>query len=285
MSYTLPAPPHHAPIGHRYKSDVLFINKRRTHTSDYCEDWGYVHGDHPKSSGLAVSVSMVVEMLVKNGIDARVEEAIDNNCIDRLVTLHRPRFVIIEALWVVPEKFDILRKLHPHVQWIVRLHSELPFISNEGMALEWIRKLAPMYPAVIIAANSPRMQQDLVDLLHVPVDYLPNYYVTEHEYAKIHRLHGVLNVGCFGAIRPLKNQLIQAVAAIHYANVHKLALRFHINSSRVEGNGKPILKNLRALFDKHCNQKLVEHVWLDTKEFKSLNISKIIVIVCSDIRK
>lgn len=253
-----------------YKTDVLFINKQRTHTSDYAEDWGCTHNSQPKSSGLAVSVSMVVSMLVYNGVKAVVEEAIDNNCIDRLVTKHRPKFVIIEALWVVPEKFTILRKLHPTVKWIIRLHSEIPFISNEGISMEWIRAYATQFPNIIIAANSPRMQQDLINILHTPVVCLPNYYATEHKYAKIKSLNDTVHVSCFGAIRPLKNQLIQAVAAIHYATTHNLSLNFHINSSRVEGKGIPILKNIRALFNKYPGHTLVEHPWLNPNEFKQL---------------
>jgi hypothetical protein len=136
--------------------------------------------------------------------------------------------------------------------------------------MEWIRKYALKFPTVIIAANSKRMQQDLIELLHTPVACLPNYYTTEHKYARMTKLHKTINISCFGAIRPLKNQLIQAVAAIHYANTHNLALRFHINCSRVEGNGKPILKNLQALFNKYPGHSLVEHSWLNPDEFKQL---------------
>jgi hypothetical protein len=55
-----------------------------------------------------------------------------------------------------------------------------------------------------------------------------------------------LDVACFGAIRPLKNQLMQGVSAIRCAeSIHK-TLRFHINASRAEQKGDNVLKNLRG---------------------------------------
>ena len=76
--------------------------------------------------------------------------------------------------------------------------------------------------------------------------------------------NGEVHIGCFGAIRPLKNQLAQAIAAISFANLAGLKLRFHVNGGRVEGRGLPVLRNLRGLFaasagDRHL---LVEHGWL-----------------------
>jgi hypothetical protein len=78
-------------------------------------------------------------MLVANGVDSTIIEVIDNNGIDREVTKYKPTHVIIEALWVIPSKFEILTKLHPNVKWIIRLHSEIPFLANEGIAMEWMK--------------------------------------------------------------------------------------------------------------------------------------------------
>jgi hypothetical protein len=77
----------------------------------------------------------------------------------------------------------------------------------------------------------------------------------------------LLDIGCFGAIRPLKSHLLQAMAAIRFANELQLPMQFHINSSRVETNGEPVLKNLRALFDVTPNCALVDHHWMEPEEF------------------
>ena len=110
---------------------VLFILKKRqtSHT-----------GLNTISSGLLNSASFVNNMLVQNGIESHLVEVQDNNCIDREVTKYKPTHVLIEALWVVPSKFEILTEKHPDVEWIIRLHSDIPFLSNEGIAVDWIYK-------------------------------------------------------------------------------------------------------------------------------------------------
>jgi hypothetical protein len=73
-------------------------------------------------------------MLQKSGIESKLSVCTDNNDIDREVNLYKPTHVIIEALWVVPTKFAVLTKLHPKVQWILRLHSEMPCMAGAGGA-------------------------------------------------------------------------------------------------------------------------------------------------------
>ena len=250
---------------YRYNTDILFINKKRSTSAG---DWssGYTH---THSSGLANSVNMVCQLLERVGYTAAVEEAIDNNCIDRLVNTYRPRMVVIEALWVVPAKFDVLSRLHPHVTWFVRLHSEVPFLASEGMAMDWLSQYAEMYPRVRIGANSKRAVDDISKTLNVDVAYMPNYYVTEKIYSTKQPSATTVDVGCFGAVRPLKNHLAQATAAIQYANRNNKLLRFHINGGRVEGRGDSVLNNLRGLFQNNQHE-LVEHPWYSHDEFKEM---------------
>ena len=249
-------------VATEFRSDVLFILKKRSQH----------YGGATLSSGLANSIEMLVHMLRSNSINAIAKEVVDNNCIDRLVTMCRPRVAVIEALWVVPEKLELLKRLHPRTQWVVRLHSKLPFISGEGIAIEWVNKMAKLYPSVEVAANSIPMCNDLSNLYNVPIKYLPNHYDVElkHSYCHWRTRNGDLNVSCFGAVRPLKNQLIQAVAAIAYADAHNRDLKFHINSTRVEGCANSVLKNIRALFTITSRHELVEHDWLSHVEFKNL---------------
>lgn len=245
-----------------FKSDILFILKQRN----------LHYSNSSLSSGLANSIRMLVKMLRSNSVDAVAVEVIDNNHIDRLVHQYRPRTVIIEALWVVPEKLALLKRLHPDVRWIVRLHSKLPFIASEGMAMRWIADIAALRPYVELAANSTTMCHDLRVSQHTQILYLPNHYEVElkHGLPKVQSTDRTLNVSCFGAIRPLKNQLLQAVAALRYADENYLSLRFHINSTRVEGSGESILKNIRALFSSSSRHQLIEHKWLDHHAFKRL---------------
>ena len=155
---------------------ILFILKKREQNPYSCGDWNSPYAKN-QSTGLFNSVSFIRIMYEKyikrDTVD--VVEVQDNNSIDREVTKFKPDVVVIEALWCVPEKFHILHKLHPKVAWVIRLHSETPFLANEGIAFEWLRKYTKM-PKVYIGGNSPRIVHELRKVLGVRVMYLPNYY-------------------------------------------------------------------------------------------------------------
>lgn len=248
----------------KHKKKILFICKKR-----------HVYGETQKgvnkllkSSGLYNSAKFVSDMLNENGVESKIVDVVDNNSIDREVSIFKPDYVIIEALWVVPEKFEVLTKLHPKVKWIIRLHSEIPFLSNEGIALDWLYKYVK-YKNVHIAANSTDAFKIINDLIGKKKNYyLPNYYpIRDNSCGFTHKNKNVIHIGCFGAIRPLKNQLQQAIAAIEFANKIGRSLHYHINTERIEGRGEPILHNIRALFKNNPNHKLVEYSWLNHEDF------------------
>lgn len=232
---------------------LLFILKKQTHYGCY---------SYSQTSGLYNSAKFVVDMLNGSGVQAKLVEVTDNNDIDREVSGYRPDVVIIEALWVVPEKFDILKKLHPQVEWIVRLHSDVPFLATEGIAMQWI--FGYLERGIEVAPNSPKLARDLFEITgDENILLLPNYYPVRDIK---HRGSALLQVGCFGALRPMKNTLTQAVAAIRYANEHGRTLYFNINGGRCEQGGESVLKNLRSLFQ-NTGHFLIEHPWLKREAF------------------
>lgn len=245
---------------------ILFITKQN-------ESYGTQTYDR-KSSGLFNSTRFIVEALQYKGIDAKIVIVDDNNSIDREVSCFRPDVVVIEALWIVPEKFDILKKLHPKVKWFCHLHSNVPFLSLEGIAIEWIKGY--VLRGVKIIANSIPAYESLQTIL-CPEDliYLPNVYLSEPRHARLDRCKDTIDIACFGAVRPLKNQLIQAMAALSFAKKKKKKLRFHINASRVEMGGSPVLKNMVNLFNGEKDAELILHEWFepnDLLEFLQNNI-------------
>lgn len=223
-------------------------------------------------SGLFNSATFVDKMLKDNGIDSNLVQVEDNNCIDREVTKYKPTVVVIEALWVVPEKFEILHKLHPNVSWVIRLHSEMPFIANEGNAIDWLFKYSKMDKKykISVAPNTLKMYNDLKSVGIDNLIFLPNYYpvLKEKKICK-HYHRKYVNIGCFGAIRPMKNQLIQAVAAIEFGNQIGRPIHFHVNTERIE-KGETVIKNLRALFANQEEHRLIEHPWYNHSDFVDL---------------
>ena len=83
------------------------------------------------------------------------------------------------------------------------------------------------------------------------------------------KIPGVISIASFGAIRPLKNQLIQGMAAMAFANELGKSLHFHINHSRIETNGENVYRNLVSLFE-GTPHKLIIHEWILHKDFLRL---------------
>lgn len=240
---------------------ILFIVKKNQNYDFQC----YTR----KSSGLFNSTRFIVEGLAARGIHASIVEVIDNNCIDREVTKFKPNIVVIEALWVVPEKFPILKRLHPKVKWVCHLHSHMPFLALEGNSIDWIIQYAKQEIGLI--ANSVESYQALRAILNADqIIYLPNVYISEPRKFRGIKSDTHVNIGCFGAIRPLKNQLLQALAAIEFANEIGKKLRFFINGTRIETGGHPVLKNLRALFNGTKGTELIQVKWCEPEEFLDL---------------
>lgn len=260
---------------------VQFILKQRECLYGGEDDCGYSSGI--LHSGLYNSARFMCDMLNEQTggmFEAEIVHVIDNNCIDREVTRFKPDVVVIEAFWVVPEKFEVLTKLHPNVKWVVRNHSKAPFLANEGIAFDWAVRYT-QYDNVYISSNAENTNDEIAHLIKnyhenwnlakakEKCPYLPNYYPimklrkerTDYK-AKAKEVH----IGCFGAIRPLKNHMLQAIAAVKFADKLGKKLYFHINGGRIEGSGDSVLKNLRQMFS-HMEHELVEHNWMPHDKF------------------
>lgn len=219
-----------------------------------------------RSAGLFNSTSFIVKALSQRGIHAHIIEVDDNNDIDRECAAFKPEVVVLEALWVVPEKFTILRRLYPRIKWYIHLHSDMPFLALEGIAMDWCIRCA--YMGIGIIANSEESFEALKPIIpHKKLIYLPNVYLSDPLPMPKQHQHGIVNIGCFGAVRPLKNHLLQALAAIQFAREKDCCLRFHINTGRVETGGAPVLKNLKQLFQDVTDAHLIEHTWFEPEDF------------------
>lgn len=246
--------------------NVLFICKKRI------DGYGV-------SVGLINSARFVSHYLNHQGIKSEVIEITDANSIDREVTNRNPTHVIIEALWVSPDKFKELFNIHRHRNrtWVVRIHSKIPFLAQEGMAIEWIKSYLNILTKTkfYVSPNTKELVSDIKTISPYSdeqIVYLPNIYFPKDEIISIAdsaSREAYINVGSFGAIRPLKNTLMQAVSAIEFAEKKGKKLAFHINGNRIEGGADNIHKNLIAVFDR-TEHKLVQHHWMNHKHFLGL---------------
>lgn len=257
-------------------SRSLFILKRR---EDYSEDPSY-SSSYQIATGMWNSAQFVVTTLTEAGQVAEVAMVPDANSIDAVVTSFNPDFVFIEGLWVTPAKFAELLAIPRHRarRWVVRIHSEIPFLATEGIAMGWTAAYLDL--GVSVAPNAPRAHQQLSwyavnngfseEVAEALVPYLPNPYpdiVTSAE-PPINldtSSKPALNIACFGAFRPLKNHLQQFFIAARFAEEQGKTLRFHVNS-RTDAGGAGPARNVQAAAAE-VGAELVDHGWEDRETF------------------
>lgn len=238
---------------------ILFILKER-------------HYSQAKTSyGLINSATLVANYLTRQGYECKVVEVIDANFIDKEIHLFRPDTIILEALWVPAYKLDELMELrrHRHIKWIVRVHSDIGFLSVETQGIKFLNDYIGLHKHdLVLSTNNQKFTTALSSVLRHKFYYLPNIVTinnTNNDYLD-ERMH--IDIGCFGAMRILKNQCFQALCSMWAAGMLSKKLYFHITPNLSITND-PVLANLIELF-KGSSHQLVVHDWLPNNEFQKL---------------
>ena len=225
-------------------------------------------------NGLSNAAKATYESLYKSNLDVSYHYVIDNNEIYLGCEQYKPDYVIIDGLWVVPSKFEELNSIYPNIKWIIRMHSDIPFIAQEGIFSEWMYKYVNL-PKVYVAFNS-KTALDIVQSLFKDrkekIVYLPNMYKLSDKLPfKPKPKSDTIKISIFGAARVLKNQFLQAIVALELAEKLNKKLELSINVNTKDVNGLPIYLNIIHLLKDHPSKKhsinLVE--WSDRDKFLS----------------
>jgi len=238
---------------------VLFILKER------------LYSQAKTSYGLINSATLVAEFLTRHHHHCKVIEVLDANFIDKEIHRFKPDIVILEALWCPTYKLDELMNLrrHKHIKWIVRVHSDMAFLSVETQGIKLLNEYIGLCKKdLTIALNNYKFVLSLSEALRYKFTYLPNIVTIKNPELDFLEERHRMDVGCFGAMRILKNQCFQAICAIRAANQLEKKLYFHITPNLSIYND-PVLANLIELF-KGNKHELVIHDWLPNDEFQKL---------------
>lgn len=82
-------------------------------------------------------------------LQAKKIELESEDSIEREVSEFGPTHVVIESIWVSPEKFAILTHIYPDVSWIVRVRPEDAVLVKSGIGREWLIEY-PKYKNVTV---------------------------------------------------------------------------------------------------------------------------------------
>lgn len=247
------------------KPKVLFLLKKRNY-------YGFVS---KVSYGLLTSCQLIKEALKKSKIECVIKETVDDNTIDKDVFENSPTHVFLEAIWTHPKKIEELLSIprYKKIKWFIRVHSKAEFLSHEGMAFKWLLdyyEIAKNNKNFKISFNNDETVDDFRKALDIKSEYTPNIYLFDKVKHKPNYSNN-LKIGSFSALRPFKNLVNQAIAALQFAKKNNLTIEFNIKDSlnHESSQGENVLKNLKALFNE-TRHELVITPWTSHEDFLKL---------------
>ena len=224
------------------------------------------------SYGLMNSAIPVAEHLRSIGCQCKIVQVIDANFIDHEVYEYKPDIVIIEAVWVEAAKLKELMaiKAYNHIQWIVRVHSNMGFLASEPHSIKVLQDyIALDERRLVISFNNDDFERSISNAWDYTFTYLPNIVRLDEPESDFKEEKDHMHVGCFGALRLLKNQSFQAICAMQAANQLEKKLYFHVTPHFWGDSKDPILEGLRHIFQ-DSKHELKVHNWMSLDKFIEL---------------
>lgn len=178
---------------------------------------------------------------------------------------YRPKKIVFEALWLNESMIQSIRKSYPNIGIYVHMHSKIDFLSTEGHGFHFMNEY--LNNKITIIWNDKSAYDSMYG--HVDSIYLPNTYSLRSSelFDQVASKDSLtINAACYGALRPMKNHLNQAIAAIRAADWLNRKLIFHVNLGRSEG-GDTVKASLKGLFMMNKKHELISMPWMEEKEF------------------
>ena len=240
--------------------------------------------------GLGVSGSLNAEVLTAKVGPAQVIPAVNNIQIVRAITDYNRAHtstplthVVISAPWLSTRDLRAMATHFNKIQFAVLSHSNVGFLQADPNGTRLLREglaLSQEIPNFKIAGNSKKFVDWMEEAYGVPIALLPNMYPTSG-ITKPASTSGPIKIGIFGAIRPQKNVLTAAAAAIVIGRKLNRPVELWVNSGREEGGTGTLTNALRQLTRDVPNFELKQANWAPWNIFKQTVASMDLLIQVS----
>lgn len=182
---------------------------------------------------------------------------------------HPLTHVIISAPWM--SKMDMVSLIEgfPNINFVIESHSNVGFLQADPQGVALLRetlKLSEIYPNIKVGGNSHKFVDWMKLVYGDDVVYLPNLYPICSDRLEPRHKAGPLRIGLFGAIRPLKNFMTAAAAALAIHAEMRVPVELHMSASG-EGNGGDVKRAIDQMVKDVPGFKLITHVWRPWQEF------------------
>jgi len=222
--------------------------------------------------GLGVSALQNQRALRTAGYMAEVRQVLEEDRQTAALAHHVPlTHVVVSAPWIATKELAEMAYRHPDVELAVLSHSNVGFLQADPQAIALLREGADLeraLPNFHIGANSASLRNWWQAAYQTPMLLLPNMYPFEALRSRRMWSGGTLRIGCFCAIRPYKNVLTAAAAALEVSvRLRAPDLEFWISGGRTEGGGT-IPEAIHQMYARVPRAKVVANHWESWPRFR-----------------
>ncbi len=178
--------------------------------------------------------------------------------------------VVISAPWIPSVEVAQLIRTFFDIEFVIVSHSNIGFLQADPRAITLLRQaaaLAQVDSNLHVGSNSAILAKWWRATYGTEMLTLPNMYPVG-QVRQRHWTGGTLRIGTFCAIRPYKNVLTAAAAALEIGNRLRVThLEFHISGGRVEGGASTLMAAINELFSGIPRAKLYQNNWASWPDF------------------
>jgi hypothetical protein len=181
---------------------------------------------------------------------------------------HSLTHVVISAPWLSLLDMESLIAAYPDTQFVIESHSNVGFLQADPLGMRRLREaleLSEIYSNLKVAGNSKRFVSWMRLVYDDRVVLLPNLYPLADVMEK-DRDTSILKIGVFGAVRPLKNFMTAAAAALAIHKILGTPLELHMSTGG-EGDGGDVTRSIDAMCKDLPDVKVIRHIWRPWSEF------------------
>lgn len=226
--------------------------------------------------GLGVAAANTAKVLRANGMQSTVFPLVKPTDLKLVTGRHwDATHVVVSAPWIPVQTVMEFINTHPEVKLAINCHSNVGFLQADTNAVELIKNYMSIERGAFnfdLGGNSMRFCDWVKDCFQVDCKFLPNLYYLDYLSAQPRPIYrgGTLRIGMFGAIRPLKNMMTGAAAALEIARAMREPMELWVCAGRTEAGGQTVLGAIKSMYRNLPGISLREYPWAPWPTFRRM---------------
>jgi hypothetical protein len=223
--------------------------------------------------GLGVAAINTAKVLRRDGIVTDVWPILSAADLRARLKAKPVEQVIISAPWIPTVELQDLANQFSDTNFAVVCHSNVGFLQADPNGVKLVRETLELEMAthnVRLGGNSRRFCDWIESTFGGHCYYLPNLYYLDGQPNRQRSFcgGGTLRIGVFGAVRPLKNLMSSAGAALEISRRLRVPLELWISGGRAEGGGETVFAAVKQMLTGLPNVELKLNGWQSWPNFR-----------------